>query len=69
VIRPVSILNDGFVDEHDRNIVPHRVDAMAGNAAKAASIGLQFNFSPAGRANQNLEQIGADSHVETSLAA
>jgi len=39
-----------LVDQHDRIIVPDGVKAMAGDAAKALAIGLQFHFCPARRA-------------------
>ena len=67
--RHALFINYGFVDQHDGNFVADRVEAMAGNAAQAAAIGLEFNFGPARRTNENFEQIGTDGHVSTSLSA
>jgi hypothetical protein len=61
--RHALFVNYGFIDQHDWNIVTNRVEAMAGNAAQTAPIGLEFNFGPARRTNQNFEQIGTDRHV------
>jgi len=58
-----SIINDGFIDQHHRNIVANRVKAMAGDAAQAAAIGLEFNFGPARGTNQDFEQISTEGHV------
>ena len=52
------------VDQHDRDIVPHRVEPVAGHASQAATVGFQLNFGAASRADENLEQISADGHVQ-----
>jgi hypothetical protein len=56
-------IDDGLIDQHDGDVVPHRIEAMTGDAAQTAAIRLEFNFGAAGGANENFEQIGADRHV------
>ena len=34
------LVDGGFVDQHHRNIVTHRIETMAGDATKTAAIGL-----------------------------
>ena len=58
------LVNGGFVDQHHRNIIAHGIKAVAGDAAQAAAIRLQFDFCPAGGTDEDLEQFSADGHVE-----
>ena len=52
-----------LVDQHDRNIVPDRVDAMAFVTLQALGILAVFKRLFAGGANQDFEQILGD-HAE-----
>jgi len=65
-----SIFNGGLIDQHDGNIIPDRIEAMTLQAAQAAAIGFQFQISPAGRANQYLQQFRTDRHsIEATILA
>src|ERR1039458_68499 len=55
----------GFVDQHHRNVVANRVDAVTLDAFQAALITLEFDRSLADGAHKDFQQIFADSHSET----
>ena len=55
-------VNTGFVNQHDGDLVPDRIKAVAGDTPKTAAIGFEFDFRPAGGADEDFEQIRADSH-------
>ena len=57
-----SVFNGGLIDQHDRYIIPDRIEAMALHTAQAAIIGLQFQITAAGWANKNLKQFRTDRH-------
>ena len=55
-------LDRGLIDQHDRDIIPDRIEAMTLQAAQAAAIGFEFQISPAGGTNEDLEQFRTDRH-------
>ena len=56
-------LRDGrFLREHDRDVVAHRIDALALGAAQAGAVLHQLHGRLAHRAGQDLEQVGMDRH-------
>ena len=55
-------VDGGFVHQHDGNLVPNRVEPMAGDTAQPAAVSFHFHLCPAGRTNQYFEQFRADSH-------
>jgi len=57
-----SVFNGGLIDQHDGNIIPDRIEAMTLQAAQTAAIGFEFQVSPAGRADEDLEQFRTDRH-------
>jgi hypothetical protein len=63
LIRSGVFVDAGFVDEHHGNFIADGVEAVAGDAAETAAIGLELYFGPAGRADQDFKKIGADCHV------
>jgi hypothetical protein len=47
----------GLVRQHDGNVVPNWIDAMARGTFQAALIGSQFHAGFAYRADENFEQF------------
>jgi len=62
------LVDGGFVDQHHRDIITDRIETVAGHATQTTAIGLQFDFGPAGGADEDLEQFGADGHVRKIVA-
>ena len=61
-------LDRGFVDEHDRDVVLDRIDALALRALERRAVLHEIDLRLAVRARQNLEQLRIDaSAVPTSL--
>jgi len=50
-------LNRGLFDQHDRDAVPDRIDAVAADAFQALLVFSQLNVSLAERAGQNGEKL------------
>ena len=61
--------NLGFVDEHHRNIVLDRVDAVALAALQALAVRRDLDGGLVQRANENIKQFLANSHVHSPLVA
>jgi hypothetical protein len=59
------LVDDRFVDKHDRDAVANRVEAMAGDAAEAGVVGFEFDFRPASRTDQDFEKFCADGQVDS----
>jgi hypothetical protein len=53
-------LDDGFIHEHDRNIVSHGIDPVALGALQAFGSFAVFQRLLASRANQNLQEFWGD---------
>jgi hypothetical protein len=60
--RPALLVDSRFVNQHDRNTVVDRVEAVARDAPQAAPVGLEFDFGPACGTDQNFEKVSADRH-------
>ncbi len=56
------VFDDGFVNEHYRNLVSDGIKAVAGDAFEPTVIRFEFYFRPAGRTDKYFEEIRADSH-------
>src|ERR1700685_2047284 len=61
--RPALIVDSRFVNQHDRNTIVNRVEAVARNAPQPAVVRLELHFGPACRTYQNFEKISAYRHV------
>ena len=61
------LLDFGFVDQHHRDVVFNRVNAMALNAFKAAAVGLQLDGRLAERADEYFQKIFAQSHIDVTV--
>lgn len=59
-----SVLDDGLVDQHDRNVILHRIHAAAGLALQASAVFDQVDRCLAVGADENLQQRGIDGHEE-----
>src|SRR5487761_2424563 len=57
-----SIFNGGLIDQHDRNIIPDRIEAMTLQAAQTTAIGLEFEVPATGGADEDLKQFRTDRH-------
>ena len=51
-----------FVNQHHRNVITNRIDALALGAFQPAAIRLQFDFSLARGAGKYLQQILTNRH-------
>ena len=60
-------VDSSLVNEHDGDLVADRIEAVAGDTPKAARVGVQFHFGPAGGADEDFEQVWADGHVEAPV--
>jgi hypothetical protein len=60
-------LNGRLVFEHDRDVIPDRIDALALHAFQSAAIFFKQHFGLADRTNQNFEQFFADGHETASF--
>ena len=56
-----------LIHQHDGDVVAHRVDAVALDALQAALVGLQLDGGLADGAHQDLQQLFADRHSESSV--
>ena len=59
------IQGEGFINEHDWDIIPDRIHKLAGIADKAVALFIENNIALAFRAGQNFEQFFADCHGNT----
>ena len=50
-------VDGGLVNQHDGDLVPDRVEAMAGHAPQTTRIGLQFHFGAAGGTDKDFEEV------------
>jgi hypothetical protein len=50
-------INDGFIDQHDRNSVPHRVHSAALGTLQTLALVFQGKCLLADRADQDVEQV------------
>jgi len=57
------LLDFRFFDQHDRNVIPDRVDALALRTLQAALVGLQGNRRFAQGTNQDVQEVFADRHM------
>lgn len=53
----------GFINEHDRNIVPDGIQQPAVVADKTVALFIELDIALAFRAGQNFEQFVADCHM------
>ena len=67
ISRRLFIFDLRFVDQHYGNVVANGIDAFALDALQTAAVRFQLNFGAARRANQNLEQLFANSHSSKPL--
>lgn len=51
-----------LVFQHDRNVVPHRIDAVTANALEPAPILFENYLRLADRTDQDLQKLFADWH-------
>jgi hypothetical protein len=57
------IQGEGFINEHDRDIVPDGEHKSAGVADKAVLLFIEYKISLAFRAGENIEKFLADCHA------
>src|SRR5207249_5156460 len=62
---PDLLLNGRFVDEHHRNVVLDRVDAVAGIAFQARPVLHQHDRRFAVRTRKNFKEFGIERHEST----
>src|SRR6267378_3675199 len=60
---PNSRLNRGLVDEHHRNVIFDRIDALAGLTLERRAVFDQLHWCFAVGARENLEQFGIHGHA------
>ena len=63
-----SLFNHSLIDEHYRDIIAYRVNALAFYALESASIRLQFNFDLADWTGKYLKKSLAYRHVRLLLS-
>src|SRR5512141_43179 len=56
-------LDDGLIDDHDRDVVLDGVDAVAGDALQALFVGRELDVGLAQGAGQDGQERGADRHI------
>src|SRR5205823_5417684 len=61
------VLDGGFVDEHDRNVVLDRIHALTGRAFQCGPVLDQCHRCLAVGARENFEQLLIDGHVGNSM--
>src|SRR5262245_52876551 len=69
-VRPgcsVSALDGRLFGKHDRDVVAHRVDALAGAAAQPGPVLHQLHRRLAHRAGEDLQQVRMDGHFRASV--
>ena len=57
------VRNNGFVDQHYRNIIANRIYAAAADALQAGGICCEFHLRLAGGAHEDFEEVRAESHL------
>ena len=63
--RPASGFDGGFVEQHHRNIVFHRKDAVAGAALQRCAVLDEGDGCLAIRTGENFQQFWVDGHLRT----
>jgi hypothetical protein len=65
LVRLTLVQGEGFIDKHDRDIIPYGIYKPAGIADKAVLLFIEHNVALAFRAGQNFEQFIGDCHGYT----
>lgn len=61
------LLDFGFIDEHDRDVIAHRVNAMALDALQTAAVFFEYHLAFTEWTNKNVQQFLADWHGKLTV--